>query len=185
MSTSTPHSQAVAQVQCAHREVRWAPFDRLTDTWRCVECCIEFGQVDAQVADNYARSEAENETLRARLAVYEHPDALVPARMLHQSEAENERLRGQIAAQSTDISSSLATFLVAVDGMMQYARYALDAAQQYIAGREESDEMQNAHTDTLHGLLPAGEQQVPCTCDEPVGVRPVQCLRHQIVRVRP
>ena len=132
MSTSTPHSQAVAQVQCAHREVRWAPFDRLTDTWRCVECCIEFGQVDAQVADNYARSEAENETLRARLAVYEHPDALVPARMLHQSEAENERLRGQIAAQS----SSLAAFLVAVDGMMQ-------SAQQCIAGREESDEMQN------------------------------------------
>ena len=174
MSTSTPHSRAVAQVQCAHREVRWAPFDRLIDTWRCVECCIEFGQVDAQVADNYARSEAENETLRARLAVYEHPDALVPARMLHQSEAENERLRGQIAAQS----SSLAAFLVAVDGMMQ-------SAQQCIAGREESDEMQNAHTDTLHGLLPAGEQQVPCTCDEPVGVRPVQCLRHQIVRVRP
>ena len=124
MSTSTPHSQAVAQVQCAHREVRWAPFDRLTDTWRCVECCLEFGRVDA--------SEAENETLRARLAVYEHPDALVPARMLHQSEAENERLRGQIAAQS----SSLAAFLVAVDGMMQ-------SAQQCIAGRDESDEMQN------------------------------------------
>jgi hypothetical protein len=45
--------------------------------------------------------------------------------------------------------------------------------------------LNQAHTDTLHGLLPAGEGQFPCACDEPVAARPVQCLRHQIVRVRP
>ena len=125
MSTSTPHSQAVAQVQCVHREVRWAPFDRSADTWRCVDCCMEFGPVEAQDAVNFARSEAENERLRSRIA-----------------------------------------------GLEEQLRCCLN----------------QAHTDTLRGRiaeLPAGEGQVPCACDAPVGVRPVQCHRHQIVRVRP
>ena len=74
MSTSTPHSQAVAQVQCVHREVRWAPFssdERSADTWRCVDCCMEFGPVEAQAAVNCARSETENEALKDRTTAHE------------------------------------------------------------------------------------------------------------------
>ena len=71
---------------------------------------MEFGPVEAQDAVNFARSEAENERLRSR-----------------------------------------------------------------IAGLEEQ----------LRCCLRTQDSQVPCTCDEPVSARPVECLRHQIVRARP
>jgi hypothetical protein len=78
---------------------------------------MEFSPVEAQDAVNFARSEAENERLRGRIAGLEKQQA------------------------------ALAMALQAI------CRSSIDA--------------------------------LPCTCNEPVAARPVQCLRHQIVRVRP